>query len=630
MQQDKNISANKLTDADFVLRKAGTIWLKSLDPQGRLMYWDNLFDPYSFGIFEIDTQPYGSDLHSQLGSLKPVFWGSEDGTDKTTAVMLIPAGTKVKILGLWEVPLIGTVILEADNGGKGYELKQSEVLTLDIVAEFARTESRKLQNLYNEYAAKGYAFSHELSALVAAASATANEAMSHGEDKLRSQAAYKSLTNTIKAKESSALETAEQDIENRRKLDADIIVVDSKGNKIPNFKIRYDQTSHDFAFGGGYVGGWYFDNFNYQKVLTACFEAGFNYMHIELIWSQLAKNIACGDWLYANISRAGLKSLVGDGGLVWLGFGLPEFAKGLNAAAFQALAQKYVRDIISHFKQKVWLWNVCNEPEQAVWQNQVSDLNETKLISLLAGLYRAGKSANPNSTLYFNLGWIAWPAHNPIGIPISTIPYGVKLDEKLKQRGINYDALGLEIYYGTASPPIDMLRLSQILDYYGTLKKPFFISEAWLPSGPLKESDKKYYNPGCGLEPKWYWHGRSAKVQADYARYLYTLAFSKPSCLGVLWLATWDDPNNSYANVGLFDRYLKPKQAYFELQRLLKGWVISGEGAAGGDGKFSFKGFAGEYKIKASASGYQSLTTTIHVMKGAKNIFTIRVLDGAR
>jgi len=624
LQQDRKIAITHVANVNFVLGKAGTIWLKSYDPKGHLIYRQDFFDPSCFGIFPVDLQPYGNDIHSQKGSLKPVFWGWEDGTDKNPAVMLIPVGMKVKILGLWEVPSVGSVILEADNGGEGYAVNQSELLTLDIVAEFAKTESRKLRNLYNEYRSKGYAFSYDVSSLIAAAGAMASESMSYRDEKLISQATYKSLTNTLKAKESFALKSAEQDIEKYRKLDVKIVAVDGKGERIPDFKIQYDQKSHDFAFGGGYVGSWYFGDYDYQKVLLDCLSAGFNYMHIELPWIVLAKDIASNDWLYEKISRAGLKSLVADGGLVWIGSAsVPENAKGRNVEEFKALAQKFVRDLISHFKQKIWLWNVFNEPEQAVWFNDVTNLNEAGLVSVMAGIYRAGKTANPNSILYYNLGWIAWPACNPMNIPISSVPYGLKLDEKLKQKGVDYDALGLEIYFGTAYPPIDMLRLSQILDYYGAAKKPYFISEAWLPSGPLKESDKKYYKPGCGLIPKWYWHGLSEEAQAAYARYLYTLAFSKPSCLGVIWLATWDDPNNGYANVGLFDRYLKPKKAFFRLRDLLGSWVTSGEGAASGNGKFIFKGFAGEYEIQVSSLGYQRKTIKIHVEKGKKNIFTI-------
>ena len=626
MQQDRKIAITGVTNVNFVLGKAGTIWLKSFDPKGNLMYRQDFFDASRFGIFPVNLQPYGNDIHSQKGSLKPVFWGWEDGTDKNPAIMLIPVGMKVKILGLWEIPSVGSVILEADNGGAGYAVNQSELLTLDIVAEFAKTESRKLRNLYNEYKSKGYAFSYDLSALIAAASAMASESMSYRDGKFISQAAYKSLTNTLKAKESLALKVAEQDIEKYRKLDVKIVVVDGKGDRIPNFKIQYDQKSHDFAFGGGYVGGWYFSDIDYQKVLLDCLNAGFNYMHIELPWSVLAKDVSSNDWLYEKISRSGLKSLVADGGLVWIGGPFePENAKGRNVEEFKALAQKFVRDLVSHYKNKIRIWNVFNEPEQAVWFNEVTNLNEAGLVSVMAGIYRAGKIANPNSILYYNLGWIAWPNYNPVSIPISSIPYGLKLEDKLKQKGVDYDALGLEIYYGTAGPPIDMLRLSQILDYYGDVKKPYFISETWLPSGPLTESDKKYYKPGCGLVPKWYWHGLSEEAQAAYARYIYTLAFSKPSCLGVIWQSTWDDPNCQYANVGFFDRYLKPKKAFFRLRDLLGSWVIRDEGTASGTGKFVFKGFAGEYEIQISSLGYQSKTTKIHVEKGAKNNFIINL-----
>ena len=629
MQQNRIIDISDISNVNFVLEPAGTIWLKSFDPRGNLMYRHDFFDPSSFGVFHIDALPYGADIHSQKGSFTPVFWGWVDGTDKNPAVMLIPAGMKVKILGLWEIPNFGSVILEADNAGEGYEVKQSEVKTLDVVTEFANTELRKLENLYYEYILEGYVLSSEVYALTTVARMMLEETRYSTEEKIISQGAYKSLAETLKAKEILAWEVAELDIEKNRMLDVKIVVVDEKGKRIPNFKTQYTQKSHDFAFCGGTVGGWYFDNFDYKEILKACSKAGFEYMHIELTWNLMADDVSERDWLYYEISDAALKSLVADGGLIWLGGFIPEVVKGSSFTKFNKLAQKFVHNIVLHYKDKIWLWNIFNEPEQAVWEskklNVISNLNENKLISLLTNLYKAGKRADPRSCLYFNLGWIAWPAFNARTIPISSIPYGLKLDDKLKKKGIEYDALGLEIYYATASPPIDMLRLSQILNYYSLAGRPYFISEVWLPSGPLKKSDKKYYAPGCGKIPKWYWHGLSEKIQADYARYLYTLAFSKPECLGIIWLATWDDPNNSFANVGLFDKYLKPKKAFFKLRNLLREWTIKGKGIGTANGEFVFKGFAGEYDMQINSPGYKSMTTNIHVKEGKKNTFRIQL-----
>ena len=634
MQQNRIIDLSDITNVNFILEPAGTIWLKSFSPEGNLMYHQDFFDPSCFGVFHIDALPYGADIHSQKGSLTPVFWGWEEGADKNPAVMLIPAGMKLKILGLWEIPNFGSVILEADNVGEGYTVNQSELITLDMVSEFAQTELRKLEDLYNKYVLEGYILSPEVYVLTTIARTMLDEARYSTEEELSPQGAYKSLARTLKAKELLAWEVAEQDIEKYRKLDVKIVVADKKGKRIPNFTIQYAQKSHDFAFCGGTVGGWYFDYFDYKKVLKACSKAGFEYMHIELTWNLLADDVSDRDWLYYEISDAGLKSLVADGGLIWLGGFLPELNKGLNFKKFVTLAQKFLYDIVLHYKNEIWLWNIFNEPEQAVWLNkeinQISNLNETKLISLLANLYKAGKRADPWSTLYFNLGWIAWPAFNPRTIPISSIPYGLKLDEKLRKKGIEYDALGLEIYYGTASPPIDMLRLNQILNYYSLTGRPYFISEVWLPSGPLKKSDKKYYNPGCGKIPKWYWHGLSEKTQADYASYLYTLAFSKPECLGIIWLATWDDPNNSIANVGLFDKHLKPKKAFFKLRNLLREWTTEGNGVGTDNGKFIFKGFAGEYDIQISSPGYKSINANIHVTEGIKNTFRIQLENASQ
>ncbi len=89
-------------------------------------------------------------------------------------------------------------------------------------------------------------------------------------------------------------------------------------------------------------------------------------------------------------------------------------------------------------------------------------------------------------------------------------------------------------------------------------------------------------------------------VQAVIAQNLYRAWFSHPNAMGITWWNVVDDcgaPGEpSYS--GIFTRDMKPKSAFYALDNLInKEWKTNVTVKPGADGKISFRGFRGIYRI---------------------------------
>ena len=138
---------------------------------------------------------------------------------------------------LWRLPEVGTTFLNADNDGKGFSIEKGDVLPINLVYEFARTEYRKVSQQYLEFQGAGYTLSNTILNWLNMAEQNLTQAESYQQRGLESNSAvysYKVLTNVIKAREQLVLEIAQQDIEKYRKGDTTLVLIDDKGNRLSN------------------------------------------------------------------------------------------------------------------------------------------------------------------------------------------------------------------------------------------------------------------------------------------------------------------------------------------------------------------------------------------------------------
>ena len=93
---------------------------------------------------------------------------------------------------------------------------------------------------------------------------------------------------------------------------------------------------------------------------------------------------------------------------------------------------------------------------------------------------------------------------------------------------------------------------------------------------------------------------KSRARQALYAENQYRLWFSHPNVMGITWWNTVDDcgMKNEPSHSGIFTRDMQPKPVYHVLDNLInKEWKTNLTVKPDSDGKISFRGFRGTYKI---------------------------------
>jgi len=145
----------------------------------------------------------------------------------------------------------------------------------------------------------------------------------------------------------------------------------------------------------------------------------------------------------------------------------------------------------------------------------------------------------------------------------NTIPPLVYVD-MVVQSGINFDAFGLQMQFGKNQAGMhvrDMMQISAVLDYFGPVAKPLYITDVEVPS-----------QNGAGLHDgkvAGIWHEEWGQSQQEqWIEQFYEIALSKPFVDTVTYSNLTDTENSTIANSGLLTKELEPKKSFQTLMTL--------------------------------------------------------------
>jgi hypothetical protein len=145
----------------------------------------------------------------------------------------------------------------------------------------------------------------------------------------------------------------------------------------------------------------------------------------------------------------------------------------------------------------------------------------------------------------------------------NTIPPLVYMD-MVVQSGISFDAFGLQMQFGSDQPGMhvrDMMHMSAVLDYFGSVAKPLYITSVEVPS---EEGAGPHSSEAAGI-----WHERwDQSRQAEWIKQFYKIALSKPFIDTVTYSNLTDKENGSIPNSGLMTNRLEPKDSFATLKGL--------------------------------------------------------------
>jgi hypothetical protein len=145
----------------------------------------------------------------------------------------------------------------------------------------------------------------------------------------------------------------------------------------------------------------------------------------------------------------------------------------------------------------------------------------------------------------------------------NSIPPLVYMD-MVVQSGIHFDAFGLQVRFGknqTGMHVRDMMQISAILDYFGPIAKPLYMTSVEIPS-----------QDGNGLhdgEVAGIWHGQwNESRQGEWIEQFYKIALSKQFVNSVTYGSLIDTADSSIHHSGLLTDELEPKESFIALKQL--------------------------------------------------------------
>jgi len=382
-------------------------------------------------------------------------------------------------------------------------------------------------------------------------------------------------------------------IEQIRKGDINIIVKDKKGNPVPDAEVRIDMTEHEFEFGVA-ISDVLLPQYSntsldickkYQENLVKYFNGVVLENHHK--WSKYEENPKIAndlvDWCLAN----GIRHVRGHT-LMWdTGTPHPDVKEAINdRKALDEVIKAHIFNVAGAFKGRVQEWDVTNEfSRESVSERFILNHYDKDII---LDWYKWAKEADPDAKQYMN-------EHRLSGSTLKrTKEHLIPLIDSLVELGLEFDGIGLQAHMTRQSSPERFYEEIELLSKYG--------KELKITEFDFIEPNKNY--------------------QANLTRDMMIVMFSHEAVKGFYAWGMWDGAVSQMDRI-LFtsDWKLKPcGEVYQDL--VYNKWWTRESGKTDKKGKYSLRGFYGEYDITVSKDG---ITKTVGAafLKGNDNTIVI-------
>jgi endo-1,4-beta-xylanase len=371
---------------------------------------------------------------------------------------------------------------------------------------------------------------------------------------------------------------ADARINQLRKADLRVKVVDASGKVIPNATVKLEMQRHAFRFGTAVDAerllGTSLDSVKYKKTILELF----NHVVLEndLKWPNWetytrARALAAIKYFKAN------NVTVRGHNLIWpcLDYCLPNDVPALfgNPGALRSRIDSHLVDILGATKGQLTEWDVINEPSAN--KNLSNVLGEDEM----AAQFKRVKQLEPSAKLFLN-------DYGNLGEGNLDVEFKRIIARMIALRA-PLEGIGLQGHFGyKLTPPAELL--ARLTDF-GKFGLPLAITEF----------DVDIQNEA---------------LQADYLRDFLTIAFSSPNVNSFLMWGFWEG-QHWIPNAALYrqDWSLKPNgQAFKEL--LFKRWWTNATGPSNAAGQYATRGFLGNYKVTVTL-GSRTVTQNLVLSK---------------
>jgi len=382
----------------------------------------------------------------------------------------------------------------------------------------------------------------------------------------------------------------DRDIEKNRKADA-VLGLNIK----PGTKVKVEQVSHDFLFGGNIFLFGDLKSVEKNARYESTFGNLFNAATIPFYWKTLEpekgkpRYEAGSSYEYRRPPPDPVVAFCESKGINMNGhaiiYGMRKWAHPVwmpeDRNAMEPLFEEHVQELAERYKDRLQRWDVVNEP-----------------------IDQANRGLMPDDYTYKTFCWAMkyFPEEVKLNLndcdmhsPITLFRRYVEIIRNLTDRGVRIDNTGVQMHIfnpdesrriADGADALTPQKLFEILDCLKDAERPIHISEVTV-SAPDNT-------------------GQGSKIQAEITRNLYRLWFSYPKVMGITWWNVVDggaapgEPSYS----GIYDKEMNPKPVYHILSDLINNqWKTNLTVVANKNGTISFRGFKGNYLISWKEKG---------------------------
>lgn len=402
-----------------------------------------------------------------------------------------------------------------------------------------------------------------------------------------------------------------RDIPLYRQGDIQINVQDEKGNPLSSYQVKYHQTTHDFLFGG--IG----NNFDTEKVM----QAGLNSWSVQMSWYWIQPEYKKFDldftnyWLGIDELKTGVIKVRAQGFFDFADGEFPSFYKNVPYDEFLKRLYEHEAATVKRFAPSVDNWEAILEPNFG--NHNPLNLTKDQYYKAIATSIQAIRDNDPTATIEINFsypcGGIDWQNN-------------FQMAQEMLDQNIDFDTLGLQFYYnayiGAGNYQMTNMSLSEMSACYDKYEKML------TPYGKKIVGSEFSVPSEAPVGQTGYWNTAwSDDTQAQYLATAYTIFFSKPSNLGLVWWNTVE-PSPFVYHGGLIKDDGTPKKSYYTLQRLIEGWSTTGESITDSNGMATFRGFGGNYEIEiVNPTSGERMITQVHVIEQNSTSETIKFVS---
>jgi endo-1,4-beta-xylanase len=363
-------------------------------------------------------------------------------------------------------------------------------------------------------------------------------------------------------------------IEQIRKRDLRLLVVDPSGNPVPGVAISLTQRKHQFAFGSAI-------NFNISlPQYTTFFKTNFEWavMENESKWysnetSRSNVNYTAADSI-TNFCYTNSITLRGHSIFWAVDQWVQPWVTNLSNPELLVAVTNRLNSAVNHFKGTFKHWDVNNEMLHGnFYGNRVGNW-------INPWMFQYAHALDPNALLFVN-------DYNVVA-GNETDAYKQQI-QNLIASNAPVQAIGVQGHFGsTIDPTVTEVRL----DNLGQLGLPIWITEY-----DSLNSDEN--------------------IRADNLETLYRIAFSKQYVDGIMMWGFWAGSHWRGAGAAIVNLDWSLNEAGRRYQSLLSEWTTQTNGVTGPDGAFDSRGFHGDYDVTLTPPGGQPTLRRITLASGS-------------